>query len=95
MQAIDLGGGYALQPFGGKGTGTFAGYVERHPRPDDRGECSGVVYLERTSEPSGHHRSRWRLTAGTVEAPFTLEPSIRCRTCGAHWRLTNGKPVAL
>jgi hypothetical protein len=86
-------GGLCAKPVQGD-EGPAIGYIENHPRPDDGQPCAGVVLLKSAKQPSTTRNTpRWRLVDGTPEAPLTLEPSIKCRTCGNHGHVRDGKWV--
>jgi hypothetical protein len=86
--------GYYLEPIhraGDKSAGVV-GYIEHHPHQTDPGRsCMGYIGID----PVDHRDARaiWTITAGTVEAPLTLNPSIGCRTCGHHYWIRDGAAV--
>lgn len=87
--AIDIGNGMRIQFADYQGEA--AGINEWHRRSDG-GWCRGWVAF---------HGSRWaeQFKSGDVgwklvqRDPLTLTPSIKCRACGNHGHITNGRWV--
>lgn len=88
---IETGPGYSLTPveFAGDDPVRIVGYQERHPRPDNGEPCVGFIWVDATS------KAHVDGPVWTVEQadPLTLSPSIKCRSCGNHGFVREGKWV--
>lgn len=67
------------------------GFIETHNRPDGLGRCSGSVMFDLPGVREAFPND----PVWSVESldPLTLAPSIRCRTCGHHGFVRQGRWV--
>jgi hypothetical protein len=82
--AIDIGSG-VLAELRRADDGELLGLAYSHITPVTRSRCSGWIPV-RPASPEG-----WDVLS--VE-PLTLSPSLRCKICGHHGRITAGRWVA-
>lgn len=66
--------------------GEVVGLEETHPNQEGK-PCRGWVALDSAPEDIRAH-SHWRVVS---KNPLTLTPSIRCRACGHHGHIREGK----
>jgi hypothetical protein len=65
------------------------GYQEHHPRPDNGLPCGGFIWIDASSE-AHVDGPVWKVEQ---RDPLTLSPSVKCRSCGNHGFVRNGKWV--
>lgn len=68
--------------------GVTAGLIESHPRPDNGERCSGAVTFDLVETVHLEHRERWSVIS---RDPLTLKQSLRCRACGHHGHIRDGR----
>lgn len=87
---IDLGHGVTFQ-FTSWRDIAKAGFIERHPRPDNGEQCFGSVIFDlpgvREAFPN---RPLWTLES--ID-PLTISPSVLCTVCGHHGFIRDGEWV--
>jgi hypothetical protein len=85
---IDIGHGVRIRMTSYRGV--TAGLIESHPRPDNGERCSGTVTFDLVQTVDLESRPRWGVIS---RDPLTLQPSIKCRACGHHGFIRDGRWV--
>ena len=80
MSRIDIGHGVSIEPR--YVDGELCGIAYWHPRPDDGTFCEGWIGVQ------PFWSDGWRIAS---EEPLTVWPSLRCRACGHHGWIRNGR----
>lgn len=86
---VDLGDGHRLifSDFEGQ---RHVGAMIEHRRPGDGMDCGGwLPFADRAwAEPFGDRIETWKVEQ---DEPITLSPSVKCRLCGDHGYVRNGR----